>query len=298
MSYTSLLQNCAEALGFVVVSTLSGESSVRWAIDPNIEYFKGAHVPLGVIAVILVVFFIIPVPFLLMFPACALKLKIVKRFIPIYDAFWAPFKPHFRFWIGFRLLLRFIPFCFAYFSSYPLNVVLLGIFLVILLFVQVMVWPFKGTAQNAFDIMFICNILIMCLGALFFAIYTTSFQDYAAESSRIERWQYIYIGITASVGYIGFALILIWHLILRFPSLKSTLMNLLQNLKLGFSKRSLRIAFQKPTNYGATPEYEPLGSSSDDSDSLTEEVRQPVNFSELREPLLDEGSVDLTPRTV
>lgn len=298
MSYTSLLQNCAEALGFVVVSTLSGESSVRWAIDPNIEYFKGAHVPLGIIAVILVVFFIIPVPFLLMFPACALKLKIVKRFIPIYDAFWAPFKPHFRFWIGFRLLLRFIPFCFAYFSSYPLNVVLLGIFLVILLFVQVMVWPFKGTAQNAFDIMFICNILIMCLGALFFAIYTTSFQHYAAESSLIERWQYVYIGITASVGYIGFALILIWHLILRFPSLKSTLMNLLQNLKLGFSKRSLRIAFQKPTNYGATPEYEPLGSSSDDSDSLTEEVRQPVNFSELREPLLDEGSVDLTPRTV
>ena len=298
MSYTSLLQNCAEVLGFVVVSTLSGESSVRWAIDPNVEYFKGAHAPLGIIAVILLAFFIIPVPFLLMFPACALTLKIVKRFMPIYDAFWAPFKPNFRFWIGFRLLLRFIPFCFAYLSSYPLNVVLLGIFLVILLFVQVMVWPFKGTAQNAFDIMFICNILIMCLGALFFAIYTTSFQHYAAESSRIERWQYIYIGITASVGYIGFALILIWHLILRFPSLKSILMNLLQNLKLGFSKRSLRIAFQKPTNYGATPEYEPLNSSSDDSDSLTEEVRQPVNYSELREPLLDEGSVDLTPRTI
>ena len=300
MSYTSLLQNCAEVLGFVIVSTLSGKSSVRWAIDPNIEYFKGAHAPLGIISVILLAFFIIPVPFLLMFPACALKLKIVKRLMPIYDAFWAPFKPHFRFWIGFRLLLRFVPFCFAYFSSYPLNVVLLGIFLVILLFVQVMVWPFKGTAQNAFDIMFICDILIMCLGVLFFAIYTNSFQHYATESSRIEHWQYVYIGITASVGYIGFILILIWHLMLRFPALKSTSMNLLQNLKLGFSNRSLRIAFQKPASYGATPTYEPLSSTSDDSDGSTEEVERPVpvNYSELREPLLDEGSLDLTPKTV
>ena len=313
MSYTSLLQNCAEVLSVVIVSPLgSSESYVRWGIDPNIEYFRNAHAPLGIISVLLLVFYIIPAPFFLIFPSCAFKLRRLQQLKPIYDAFWAPFKPQFRFWIGLRLLLRFIPFCFAYFLSHPLSVMMLGIFLIILLFSQVMIWPFKGTAQNAFDIMFICNILIMCLGALFFAIYTTFAEGYRFESALIQYEQYVYFGVTVFVGYIGFILILIWHLMLRFPTLKSAMKKFLRFLKptsskllrkLNPSRDSFRIVTRDSVNYGATPTHESLNTSDDfigkgNSSSTEEGSRTPVNYSELREPLLDEGSVDLTPRTL
>lgn len=314
MSYTSLLQNCAEVLSVVIVSPLgSSVKYVRWGIDPNVEYFRNAHAPLGIISILLLVFYIIPAPFFLISPSCAFKLRIIQRLKPIYDAFWAPFKPQFRFWIGLRLLLRFIPFCFAYFIlSHPLSIMLLGIFLTILLFSQVMIWPFKGTAQNAFDIMFICNILIMCLGALFFSIYTAFSEGYQFESAFIQYQQYLYFGITVSVGYIGFILILIWHLMLRFPALKSAAKKLVQYLKptsnkliqkLNPSRDSFRFMTRDSMSYGATPTHEPLSTNSDyasgkGNSSSTEEEPRTVDYTELREPLLDEGSLDLTPRTV
>jgi len=99
---------------------------------------------------------------------------------------------------------------------------------------------------------------------------------------------------------------------LRFPALKSAVKKLVQYLKstsnklpqkLNPSRDSFRFMTRDSMNYGATPTHEPLSTNSDyasgkGNSSSTEEEPRTVNYTELREPLLDEGSLDLTPRTV
>ena len=119
MTYGSLLQNCIEILGFNVVSTFNSNILYLWRSDSNQEMFRQFHIPLGIVAIILLIFFIIPAPLILICPV--LQVKALKKYVPLYDAFWAPFKPKYRFWVGLRLLLRVFPLLFAYFFIFPFN---------------------------------------------------------------------------------------------------------------------------------------------------------------------------------
>ena len=297
MSYTSLLETCAQALGVVKVDTISGKFSIRWRADPTQVYFSGGHVPLAITAILVLVFFIIPVPFVLIFPSLAFKLGPMQRLKPIYDAFWAPFKPRYRFWVGLRLLLRGIPFLCVAAAPHPLNILLLGIFLVGLLYVQAIVMPFDGAVRNASDNFFLCILLIIVMGSLYFTLDTYQDDGYYSERNA----QYVFFFIILFLAYVVIAVIFIWHVMLRFPSLRNWLRNLLNRCR----SRSKASAIYRhlPTsteNYGATNQANANSKvtgdrSSGGSELASEEgVNRQVYFSELREPLLeDEGSLDL-----
>ena len=285
MSYTSLLETCAVVLGVVEVQTISGVSSIRWRVDPTQVYFSGGHIPLAITAILVLVFFILPVPFVLIFPSLAFKLGPMQRLKPIYDAFWAPFKPRYRFWVGLRLLLRVIPFIFVAFVSHPLNIFLLALFLIVLLYIQSLAWPFEGFAKNASDIFFICNLLVTVVGSLYFTI-----DNFEGEDISRHDAQYIFICIIVSIAYAVIAVIFIWHVFLRFPSLKSI-----------FRKRVKSKSYEELStsteNYGATGEVNASvnGELYDSDNALATEGVKRVYFSELREPLLeDEGSLAIS----
>ena len=297
MSYTSLLETCAVVLGAVEIKTISGTSSIRWRADPTQVYFSGAHVPLAIVAILVLVFFIIPAPFVLIFPSIAFRLGPIQKLKPIYDAFWAPFKPRYRFWVGLRLLLRVIPFLFAAVAPHPLNILLLGQFLLALLYIQVIVWPFEGRVKNAADIFFIGNLLTIVMGTLFYSVDAYDGKGYVARHDA----QFIYFCIVVFVAYAVITAIFMWHVILRFPTLRNVPRTLLKRYRMKRSKSKTIGSFEQlPSStaedlgYGATSQAgHDTSTHNDDPTGGRERVKQ-VNFSELREPLLDdEGLLDL-----
>ena len=285
MSYTSLLETCAVVLGAAEIQTISGKSSIRWGVDPTQKYFSGGHIPLAIVAVLVLVFYIIPAPFVLIFPSLAFKLGPLQRLKPIYDAFWAPFKPRYRFWVGLRLILRVIPFFFVGLIPHPLNVFLLALFLIVLLYIQSIAWPFEGNVKNAFDIFFICNLLVTVVGSLYFTI-----DNFEGEDISRHDAQYIFICVIVSIAYAVIAVIFVWHVFLRFPSLK--------NIRKRFRSRSYEELSASTENYGTTGEVN-ADVIADSNDSDNAEGVKKVYFSELREPLLeDEGSLAISTTTL
>ena len=290
MSYTSLLETCAVALGAIEIQTVSGKSSIRWRADPTQVYFSGGHVPLAIVAILVLVFYIIPAPFVLIFPSLAFKLGPMQKLKPIYDAFWAPFKPRYRFWVGLRLLLRVIPFFLVAFAPRPLNIFLLALFLVALLYIQLLAWPFESSVKNASDIFFLLNLHIIVVGTLYFTI-----DNFQGEDISRHDAQYIFVCITISIAYVVIAVIFFWHVILRFPSLKNIPSKLLQRVK----SKNYEQLFTSTENYGATSgadaSIDRPTSDLSGSDNASEEGVKQVYFTELREPLLeDEGSLAIT----
>lgn len=145
VSYTSTLQACINALS--VLDLDNARHPLRWAVDPTVKYFQGWHVALALLSLLHMVMYIIPVPILLLFPALTLRTSFGKKWIPIYDAFWAPFREKFHFWVGLRLLVRVIPLVLSSFLPAPHNILGLGIFAVVYLVTQIYFKPFKSETQ-------------------------------------------------------------------------------------------------------------------------------------------------------
>ena len=312
MSYSSLLETCIEILGFDRIETSNG-TYYHWRSDANQRYFHGSHIFLGLVAVVLILV-LIPLPFLLLFHGKLFKFRIIHRYKPLYDAMWAPFKPNYRFWVGLRLILRGFPFIFVFFFSHPINILFLATFLVSLLWVQGMLKPFRGFARNAFDTFFLSDLLIVSLGALYFYIYLAQFEiiDDSTEDELFHKYQLWFYSIVVGVAYIGFLVIIFWHLSLRFPRLMKLLKHALNQLKRrtlnksdsklrSFADGGIRDTHPKYgtiSNDGITPSDQEQTSDEDKygSDNVVHERKSIITYSQLREPLLQSGSLEIETR--
>ena len=163
MCYVSTLTTCITILAKKTVYTLDGRRSVRWLTDTNQEYFIDYHILLVLIAAVLVVVYVIPFPFLMLCPK--LFYRYAKKFVPFYDALWAPFKPKYRFWLGLRLLFRLVLFSLPEFIYYSLIITTWA--LLLLLYLQLIIKPFKSSMMNYVDSFLIGTITAIMIGALF-----------------------------------------------------------------------------------------------------------------------------------
>ena len=220
--YTSVLEACIEILSFGYLNTLEGASFCYWHVDANVPCFQKWHGFLAFLSITLLLLYIVPLPFVLLFPSLAYRLKYVRNLKPIYDALWAPFKPKFRFWLGFRLLLRCVPFAFAYIVvEHPLNLFLLGAFLVSLLFIQLVIQPFKGTTRNIADSALILNVIFLVLGTLFFS--NRIAVNSGTKLNTMQSAQDYFSMSLVLLAYIQFLGVFIHHLQLRFPRFRQCL---------------------------------------------------------------------------
>ena len=284
LCYVSVLESCVELLGAVDISTLTGERYLRWRIDPNVPYFQNAHGFLAFIACVLIVFYIIPLPLFLLFPSLVYGNKYLSRFKPFYDVFWHPFEPQFRFWLGLRLIFRWIPFALAYALHSPDNTFITNIFLLVLNSIQLILRPFVGKWRNALDAYFLLNLLILFSGSLYF-----SARAEFGMREEVLKQQTTFSTVFITFGYLGFAAVVFSHIFDRFPKLKNAL------LAINCCKKRGEKKVNKSRN--VITDIEPPVILAESVENSTERRSTPkvVTFTELREPLLEwEGSVEVS----
>ena len=280
MSFTSTLRACTAALSITHLDNT--DHPWRWAIDPSVVYFSPEHAPLGVLSIIIILIYIIPAPLFLLFPPLTLRTPWGKKFLPIYDAFWAPFRPGYQFWVGLRLFLRLLPFIFALYVPNPLNILLLGIFAVFYLLVHIYFKPFKGEAQNFLDVYLTLNIILLAIGSLYFSLKINNAQSEDSVMND-EKNEIVYVSLVVFLVYIAFLCVYIYHLVLKYECLQNRLKSLQHKFRARFSKKKETSIIQSTDNSGSS-DYSLTGNINS--------IPTPPTFSELREPLLEDIPYD------
>ncbi len=234
LCYVSVLQVSAQLFGFITVQAIDGSSSTRWILEPSVVYFSSGHAPLMLISVIISIGYLIPFPLLLLFPNLIFKSRFLKKLKPLYDAFWHPFEPKFRFWLGFRLIFRWIPFLLTFIAPPPINIFVTDIMILLLLFVQLTLKPFKNNWINIIDSVFLCLLVIMFTGSLFFvasAVRDNGFVD--------EYRTTIYNKVLTVIAFCLILGIFFYHLKIRFPKLEAFTNRVWHKLKKGERKENI-----------------------------------------------------------
>ena len=296
LCYISLLHICIRIFAFLRVTTFSGEVHYRWYEDPTVPYFQGVHAIYCVLATVILLFYLIPVPLLSFFPKYLYRFKLTSKLKPVYDAFWAPFKPKYRWWLGFRLYFRWVPFALSAFVPVPDSIFYLSVVMPLLLLLQAKLQPFQGYWNNLLDDMFMTVMLLILYGALYF---------FFGIRGNIST---VYLVILVIVVYGLLITVFVIHLFLRFPRLKSFILELPSRMKKVQSDETA-VSTSSPTavkpqtlpipsiqvvlSTGPSSPASPPGQTPTDQ-LLPGDVRL-VSFTELREPLLEDcGEAEVT----
>ncbi len=302
MTYYSFLESCVHVLSATTVTVFNAdnmpENQVRWQVDPSQDYFRGYHAALAVFSIVVLIFFLIPLPFVCLLNLSLKHIRFLSHFIPFLDAVWAPLKPQFRFWVSFRLLLRIFPLFFFYLTPPPYNLFALQLFLWIVSFVQGMLQPYKNVAQNCFDSFLLLILSLMNFISLFYFLFlnllgvSEDLADIESTNTQLtgyEHSQKMAIIVLVIFAYLSCTVMFIWHLWTAFPSLKHKLTNLVRQ------KPKQVESFERSvgTTSVTVVENENLDDIGDrNTDVVTRRpMYRPPTFSELRESLLDDPSV-------
>ena len=309
LCYVSVLAACSELIAFNRIRFYdeTGDQPGRflqWRGDPSLTYFGKEHAVPGVLACIIVLLYILPLPFLLLFPSVLYSNKYSGKYKPIYDAFWDPYKPRYRFFLGLRLMFRWIPFFLVVTVRPPTSIFVTNFFLILLLLVQCTLQPYKEKWQNYVDSAFLCNLILLLSGSVFFWSEFNSARSNADILRKlITRHSLIYSNVLIVFGFFTIISIIFYHICIRFPQLQ-------QHLKKIVSKLSRLIKSDDDQADGESEgttviepqlEAEPHTPDLDDDEQagnrVTRNQRQtllpPLRASELREPLLESGTVSL-----
>ena len=279
--YFNIFGTCVEILGVAQIFFLHDNVSYTgWLLDASVPYGHGLHALLIVVALILSLVYILPLPILFLFPKPLYSWRYTCKFKPIYDAFWNPFKPKFRFWLGVRALLRFVPFLLSLYVQYPKNILCMAIFTGIVWFVQERISPMEGYWQNSFDSFFLLNLILLLVGNIYFEPLQDEFKQYPIGYK-------VFVYVLLCSAYIALLAILIVHVFIRFPKLKLKIIQVYNNI---ISRRKQALTLSTSSN-DVTSELTET--------SPTVENPKVVKFSELREPLLATfGTMDLNTHEV
>ena len=112
LSYTKLLQVCQGILSYQRVMYSNETSITLWKLDPTVQFFKGKHTFIAAFAICVLIFFLVPYTFLLLFgyhlQSCSSKrgFRWFNKFKPLLDAYYAPYHSTSRYWPGFLLIVR------------------------------------------------------------------------------------------------------------------------------------------------------------------------------------------------
>ena len=183
-------------------------SRTVWYFDGNVNYLGGPHIGLFVLAIITLLFFVIPYTVLLSGVSVFTRYRLINRFKPLIDAYCGPYKDKWRFWIGARLWVL-IAILVVYTVLQGNNdSLLLYIEALILIFfsgVQTTIQPFKNVLINILDLFFMVNGFILI-----------SYGVYQGNSDTILSL-YIAAGLLVGLAFVVFLCIITYHLSLVLP---------------------------------------------------------------------------------
>ena len=163
--FSSLVNSSFQMLSLTIIEAPLGKET-RWRLDPNIYYFRGLHGFFGTMS-ILCLLILVSVTLILLFPKQGYKFKIVQRLKPLIDAFQAPFKIKYSFWIGLRLALRiFLYILVNILPDKPYVLYVVACILCLLLYAQAVCSPYKKSKLNALDNLFLILLIMQFIEAL------------------------------------------------------------------------------------------------------------------------------------
>jgi len=200
LSYSKLLRAIVNVFSFVTIYYTSKESDyssfqhlVTWQPDPNIEYTQGGHIMLFIIALVFLLFFIVPFAFAMTFPTIILRSKKLSRFFPLLDCFYAPYKDKYRYWFGARLvMLIYLSIMESIIFSYQEALLLSGAtVLFVFVMVQAYIRPFKNTIINLMDLLFMGLFILLSIITLYLYPSTSGYDK---------------VNIAVNIGYVAFVL--------------------------------------------------------------------------------------------
>ena len=290
--YVSVLQACVDLISVEGYNTSSGSRLLRWRTDPSVAYYSAVHGFLATVAILLLLLYIIPFPIILLFPSFLYGNRRLGKFKPFYDAFWNPFKPTHRIWLGLRLIFRWIPFTLAVFVDTPANIFITGLLIIFQLIILMGILPFQSFWVNVSDSLFLTNLIVLFMGSLFFQAQAAAASP--SEINAIASQATSFSTVFVIIAYLQFTAIVFYHLVIRFKRLKEQLKklyNALRRTKLG--KKLLGEPADDPISTYTNP-------STKDSTIITEagispsspvtfsEVPPIATFTELREPLVED----------
>lgn len=279
VSYASILRTCIVILGNITVRFITRPedgSSVRWYVDPTIHYFSGLHAVFVCVSLLLLILYIIPLPIILLFPSKAYQFKYTRKMKPILDAFFSPYKPKFRCWIGVRFLFSVCILAFGLFLQYSQTALMLIIIaLVIFVYIQLLIMPYNGFSRNASDSFLLVNIIILLLGIVF---HNERYLLYYDSTNKLEQVQTIYSAVVVTLAYVIFVAVLLYHIYLRLPNSKQ--MKIMEYLKC--TKKALERCRKDESGRA----------------SSCEEVRAGCRYYRFEDPEADVERHDMTPNIV
>ena len=209
LSYAKILRNLITVFYITDLEYPVHNRSV-WLYDPNIDYLKGKHIPLFIVAVFVFLFLFLPYTLLLLFgqwlqAISHLRLfSWVNRLKPFMDAYHAPYKARHRYWSGLLLVFRFIlllVFAFEFNSREDTSINLLAI-LVVTGVLHFWAWisggVYKNWCLNALEGSFALNLMIL-VGA-------TSYVNHSGGNQLAVGYTSVSIALGTFIGILVFQL--------------------------------------------------------------------------------------------
>jgi hypothetical protein len=293
----SVLEVCIELIGSRTIYSIEGIRHVQWISDPVVKYFGHEHGTLGFLAFVILVFYIIPLPFFLLFPTFLYRNRHLSKFKPIYDAFWDPYKPKYRFYLGFRLIFRWIPFALAIFVRPPISIFVTNFLLIILVAVQVDIQPFRGKWTNKIDTIFLYSLVLLFSGSTYF------WSEYSLKTTQDDRDLVTYLSLAYSTIFIVFAFLVMlgifaYHIIVRFPKLHELFGRCwnktpIQKIYSIQPPKNSNVATMSNAENAEEAVPSETSRNTINKGSTTNTLPVVISASELREPLLESGTVDI-----
>jgi len=276
--YSLLMDYSFSILNFVTISTPSGKQ-VRWKVNPDVHYFKGWHGVLGGVS-IFILLILNTVAIVLLFPRQAYRFKKVQRLKPLIDAFQAPFKLRYSFWIGLQFVLRVCLHIIAFTVPIEYQLYVAGSILCTLLYVQTLCSPYKDDKINALDNLFLVMLIVQFIESL--------------ATTKIP----VLVTTCEIVFGIFYVLFVAIHIARRFPIIKRHALLVWIKLRSFFSYKSIRDQYTEINSFAedksdlSTPNEPFITSIRTDyasvpSTTIPDIPPEAVNYSELREPILE-----------
>ena len=212
LAYAKLLRITITAFSFTLLEYPDNYIKKIWLYDGNVEYLKGKHIALFLVAITLLLTISVPYTAALVFIQCLQRrsryrvLLWVWRLKPLFDAYTGPYKDKHRYWPGLLLVVRvalFLVFSVNVSGNKAINLCAVAITTTCIMFYTVVNQGgiYKSRVLNAIEYSFFLNLSTLSIITLF------------AMLTNGDQTAVVYTSV--SIAYITFMFILLYHIIQR-----------------------------------------------------------------------------------
>ena len=212
LSYAKLLRTVIAASYSTALIGRNSSTPLVWLMDGNVPFFRGTHIALLLMALVVILIYIVPFTVLVLLTPClqANSNRRILRFFniklkPLLDAYQGPYKDKFRYWTGLMLLIRVV--LFTIFAGNILGKPEINLFAVIVVITLLVMFGwnagsvYKNRLWNIVESFYLLNLLILAAATLLL-------RSLEEPSSRAQE---IVTDVMAGTAFALFCAIVLYH---------------------------------------------------------------------------------------